>query len=391
MRPVGNVEMDVTRSIYRERLRFCGRTTIAAVLAFVLGQVLDIPLHGLWVVLTAVMVIQLSVGGSMRATAEYIMGTFGGAAYASVVGMLVPHTTPVAMAGVLALAIAPMAYAAALNPHFRVAPFTAAIVLLVSIQLGEGLVESAFYRLLEVVLGCAVAVAVSLLVFPERAHGRGLRSASGVLEQLARVLPQLLAGFTSQFDALESRRLQDDIGRAIAAFQAIADEAKGERLVNLTAEFDSAVLVGTLLRLRHDVVLIGRSAIAPFPDSFAERLGPPLARVSTSASDYLLASARALTSRRPPPPIDPVQTAVAAYASEMMAIREEGLSRALPISEVERIYALGFALQELQQDFSELACCVQECAQGRGPARGNPAALPVNCRKGAPHRPARRV
>jgi uncharacterized membrane protein YccC len=81
----------------------------------------------------------------------------------------VPHTTPLALAGVLALTVAPLAGAAALNPSFRVAPFTGVIVLQISNELGEGPLESALYRLLEVALGGAVAVTVSLLVFPERA------------------------------------------------------------------------------------------------------------------------------------------------------------------------------------------------------------------------------
>jgi uncharacterized membrane protein YccC len=166
-----------TRAIlmpYAARLRFCLRMTTAAVLAFAFGHLLAIPLHGLWAVLTAVAVTQISVGGSLRATAEYVIGTFGGAIYAVAVAVLVPHATATAMAGVLALAIAPLAYAAALHASFRVAPFTAVIVLLVSAQLGEGPIESALYRLLEVALGGAVAAAVSLVVFPDRGHAMGL-------------------------------------------------------------------------------------------------------------------------------------------------------------------------------------------------------------------------
>jgi len=79
--------------------------TITAVLAFTLAHLLAFPLHGLWMVLTAVVVSQMSVDGSMRAMTEYVIGTFGGAVYASAIGLLVPHTTPTEMAGVLALTI----------------------------------------------------------------------------------------------------------------------------------------------------------------------------------------------------------------------------------------------------------------------------------------------
>ena len=98
--------------------------TVAAVLAFALAQVWNLPLHGLWAVLTAVVLTQISVGGSLHATTEYVMGTIAGAIYAGGVGVLVPHTTTIALAGVLALTIAPLAYAAAVKPSFRVASFT---------------------------------------------------------------------------------------------------------------------------------------------------------------------------------------------------------------------------------------------------------------------------
>jgi uncharacterized membrane protein YccC len=254
-------------------------------------------LHGLWAVLTAVVVTQISVGGSLRATAEYVIGTLGGAAYASLVGVLVPHTTTLALAGVLALTVAPLAAAAALNPSFRVAPFTAVIVLLISNELGEGPIESALHRLLEVALGGAVAVTVSLLVFPERAYGLGLDAAARSLDRLAQILPELLAGFARKLDLDEIRRIQDAAGQAVAECQAIAAEAKRERFVNFAPAPDPGPLSRTLLRLRHDLVIIGRAATAPLPDILLGRLGPPLARLRESAGGIICTAAPALSCR----------------------------------------------------------------------------------------------
>jgi hypothetical protein len=81
-----------------------------------------------------------------------MIGTLGGTIYASLVGVLIPHEATLAVAGVLALTVAPLAGAAAF------APFTAAMVLLLSSQLGEGPIESGLYRTLEVAMGGAVAV-----------------------------------------------------------------------------------------------------------------------------------------------------------------------------------------------------------------------------------------
>jgi uncharacterized membrane protein YccC len=162
-------------STYRAELRFCLRNSIAGVLAFIVSQLFTIPLHGLWVVLTSVLVTQLCAGGSLRATLQYIIGTVGGAVYAALIGILIPRATPVAEAAALVLAIAPLSLVEAFTPTFRVAPFSGVMVLMMSGQLNEGPIASALYRIFEVALGGAVAVAVSLLIFPESA-GRSANS-----------------------------------------------------------------------------------------------------------------------------------------------------------------------------------------------------------------------
>jgi uncharacterized membrane protein YccC len=357
--------------VYRPQLRFCVRMTVAALGAFAVAQAFSIPLHGVWAVLTALVVTQVSVGGSVRATVDYLTGTLGGAVYASAIGVLIPHVTALSLAGVLALTVAPLAGAAALNPKFRVAPFTAAMVLLLSSELGGGPIEQAFYRTLEVAIGGAVAVAVALWVFPERAHGLGLAAAVRILEQLARGLPVLLAGCTRKIDIAEVQRIQDETGRAIAGFQAIAEEARRERLYKLATEPDSGPLSRTLLRLRHDLVMIGRAGIVPLPDAVAARLGPSLARIGASATDYLRACAGALAARRPPPPLVPMEAAVETFTGEIAALRQEGLTRTLSSSEVEHLFALGFALEQLHQHFADLGRCIQEWARPSPTDKGN--------------------
>ena len=347
----------------KPNLRFCLRVTVSALSAFTLAHFLTIPLNGLWAVLTAVVVSQMSVGGSLRATTEYFIGTIGGAIYGGAVAAIVPHSAALAVGGVLALAIAPLAYAAAINPSFRVAPFTAVLVLMISSQLGEGPIESAFYRSLEVAIGGAVAIAVSALVFPSRAHALGLEAAARVLKQLADALPELFADVSKAVDPLKNQRIQDEIGKAVDTLEIMAADAKREHLINFMAEPDPAVLARTLLRLRHDVVIIGRACAEPLPAIIAGRVGALLTRIGEAAGDFLRASADALKLHGHPPAIDPVETAVLTYEAEISAIRAAGLMQPLASGELERIFALGFALQQFQHDFADLARCVQEWAK----------------------------
>jgi Fusaric acid resistance protein-like len=350
-------------SASRPRWRFCVRMTASGLLAFAAGQALHIPLRGLWVILTALVVTQMSAGGSMRATLEYIIGTVGGAVYGAILGILVPHGTPLTQALIVALAIAPMGLAASFNPNFRVAPFSAVLVILIAGEFGEGPIESAITRSGEVALGGLIAVAVSLLVFPQRANHMRLSAAARLLQRFARDLTQLLAGFTAELDPAENSRIQNDIGAAVTAFQQITNEAQHELIITFASQPDPGPLSRTMLRLRHDFVIIGRAGIKPLPDTLRGRLSEPLARVGAAASAFLNDSAVALDQRNQPPPLDAYEEALFAYIAEVEAVRSEGLTLPLTSNEVEPVFALGFTLEQLRQNFIDLQRCVRDYAQ----------------------------
>jgi uncharacterized membrane protein YccC len=347
----------------RARLLFCLRVTVAAAMSFALAQLFALPFHGLWAVLTAVVVMQMSVGGSLRATSDYVVGTLCGAAYASGLGLLFPHADTLTLTVALVLAVAPLAFVSTLNPMFRVAPFTAVMVFLIANQFGENPIESGFYRLLEVALGGGIAVAVSMWMFPERAHGLGADATVRILEQLTQALRRLFGGFTHKLDGADIKCIQDETGRAVAALQDIVSEAERERLVAFVAVPNPGPLSRTLLRLRHDLVIIGRAAAEPLPDVLARRLEAPLRRVVAACGGYLDGTARALAARVPPPPLASIETAFDDYASSIAALRREGFTRSLSDGELERLFALSFVLDQLRQHFADLGRCVKEWSQ----------------------------
>jgi uncharacterized membrane protein YccC len=338
------------------------RVTIAALLSFMLSHLLHLPLP-LWTVLTAVVLTQVSFGRSLKATIDYLAGTLGGAVYAGAIAALIPHTNEIALAGVLAIAVAPLALLGAINPSFSVAPFTGAMVLLVPEITHAGPVESAFYRVVEVAVGGISALAVSLLVLPARAYSLAIEAAAQMLDLAARSLPELFAGFMQTRDAAAMGSMQDSIGKAFARLDAIAAEAGHERLGFLAAVPDPGPLLRTLLRLRHDLVMIGRAAAVPLPETFQARLGPPLARVAETAANYLRRSGEALAARRDPSALDAAEAALDGYADAFAAIRREGLTLGLPVDTAERIFALGFALEQVRHNLRDLERCVREAAR----------------------------
>jgi uncharacterized membrane protein YccC len=347
------------------------RVTVSAVLTLVLGQWLHVPLV-LWSVLTAVIVTQTSVGRSLKATIDYLVGTLGGAVYAGAVAALIPHDSEIALRAVLALAVAPPAFLAAVNSSFNVAPFTAIIVVLAPAITHSTPIESAFFRVVEVGLGAIVGLSVSFTVFPARAHSLATEAAASLLDKLASVLPDLFCGFTGSLDPATLQAIQGSIGQAIGRLDAIHVEAKRERMTHLASEPDPAPLLRTLLRLRHDLVIVGRAATVPLPEPLRPRIGPPLGRLVEASADYFRGCASALVDRAGPPPRADVEAAFDLYGGEIAALRRENLLRVLPSDALERIFALGFALEQMRQHLEDLERCVREFARSRQPADPEP-------------------
>src|ERR1041385_3082239 len=338
------------------------RVTVAALGALAIAMALGLKLP-LWAVLTSLIVTQMSVGRSLKASRDYLTGTVGGAIYGGGVAILVPHSGEGALLAVLVLAVAPLAFIAAINPSLNVATVTAIIVLLLPMMNHATPLESAIARVLEVTVGAITGLAVSFFVLPSRAHSLIRTNAARMLDLIAAALAELLAGLTHRRDNDALHALQDGIGTAWAGLNATGAEAERERAAHLSSGPDTGPLLRTVLRLRHDLVMIGRATVVPLPADLQARLAAPLAGVSEAMAAYLHAAAEALRSGVGAPAMLPVRTALQLYAGEVAALRSEGLTRGLPGDVAERFFALGFVLEQMRQNLRDLERCVSEWAE----------------------------
>jgi len=343
----------------RVHLALALRVTLAAIAALVVAQLLHIPLP-LWTVLTAVIVTQMSVGRSLKASADYLMGTIGGAIYGGAVAIAIPHDNEWALLIVLFIAVAPLALFAATRANMNVVPITAIIVLLVPTLTHTTPFYSAVFRVLEVGVGAIVGLLVSFLVLPSRAHPQMRQAAARTLELMARAFVALLAGLRAGLDDNELHRLQDGIGQALNELNTVGIEAERERRARLSREPETGPLRRTLLRLRHDLVMVGRAAGEAMPEEMRHRLQPRLDAIAAAASDYMKESAAALLDRQGPVSLQPFEFALHAYAEEIAALRREGATRALPGEATERFFATGFALEQVHRNFRDLERVVTE-------------------------------
>lgn len=266
------------------------------------------------------------------------------------------------------MAVAPLSVLAASSAGFRVAPITAIIVLLGTAGATLGPLGFAFDRILEVGLGCAVGLLASVLVVPARASRAVLEAAARVAGLLARQLEAL---------ACPDGQVQPDLSALVVAtrkgltgLETLIGEAARERRSRMARGPDPAPLLRTLLRLRHDVVMLRRAAAGPWHEAVREHLAQPWADAAWAGAERLQELGQALAQRRTPTRAGAVVEALGAYRAALDAARRQGRTRLLDVGEVGRLFGIAFALDQLRRDLDDLAERAQELAAGRGQGTG---------------------
>ena len=343
---------------YRLQLILALRVTVSALSALGIAQVMHLRLP-LWAVLTSLIVTQMSLGRSIKVATDYLMGTLAGVAYGGALAILIPHESEFALFAVLALAIAPLAFIAAFKTNFNVLPITAIIVLLVPSMQHVSPGASALDRVLEVTVGGMVGFVVSFLVFPSRAHALTTEAAADTLELVAAALTQMLEHHTGG-ERPDIREINAELFNFVNRLNATGAEAEHERTARLTTGPETGPLLRTLLRLRHDIVILGRAVGCELPAPVQERLTPPLKQISATVGNFLCASAAALRTRKSPPSLDEVEAAFKAHSEGFDAVRRDGLIRGTPSETAERFFTLGFVLEQLREHLHEVHRVVGE-------------------------------
>ncbi|WP_114943697.1 FUSC family protein [Microvirga calopogonii] len=341
-------------------LKLALRVTIAGTLAYVVTKILDLP-QGYWAVITAVVVMQASVGASLKAAVERFSGTLAGAIYGGLVAALAPHDSPLSLGITIVVALFPLALLAAVKPAFRVAPITSLIMLLPPTGQAIGPLASAFDRVLEITLGNIVGVVVSLFILPARAHVLLTEAAARVVTLNAELFSVFIAELTASPQGRSAlQKLHPQIRSALKKAEAAAEEATRERKSHLTEAPDPEPLIRTLYRVRHDLVMIGRASSSPLPAPARDKLTPSLMALHEATRRLLLDLASALHQRKAPPESAVFEEALNAFSTEAEALRTDTLIHELPGKTFGQIFALGFAFEQFRQDLGDLLERIEE-------------------------------
>ncbi len=328
-------------------LRQAVRTLVSVFLSDVVAHALHLR-EPYWALITAVIVTQARISSTLEAGRDQIIGTLVGAVAGAAAIALWLAGLP--KAPVFAGLLVPLALLAAFKPNLRLAGVTLVVVFLFPAQ--GGAFNRPVDRVLAILVGAVVSLAVSYLVFRTRARRLAFDAAS---DMLAAVEATQAAVLTRRVPMSEVEQLNDGSNEALRALAVAIAEAKRERFTVAERHDPLMVrLVPMLRRLQSDVLFVARA----LDEAAAPDRPPALQQVSGSIT--------------------------AAFRSLQAALGEEARSgthdsgrltldaRALS----DRLGELGdaagplarFTLQMLNRDIADVAAALTPEPDGRTPA-----------------------
>lgn len=345
-----------------DHLWLAARMLISATAAYALAQAFGLA-QGYWAVLTTIIVTQNSVGGSLKAAIDRLVGSICGALVGAAAALLLPSHAPLVVGATLIAALTPLAVLTAFYPTYRIAPITAIIVLMSTGAATLGPLGYALDRVLEITLGAVVGVVVSTLIAPARAYTQLCTAAAQTARLLAQVMTALAQALSAETTDLGT--LPTQIQAALNRLATAADEAAHERRSRLSDHRDPEPLFRTLRRLQQDILALHRLFGTAWPDAARDALAAPWSTYAEAVAATLRGLADALTARQPPPDTAPLRTQLAAFIAAIETMRREGATRALSTDLVGRILGSAFRAEQLQRDLDDLTERTHEVAATR--------------------------
>jgi hypothetical protein len=324
----------------RRRLLIHGaKTALAATLCWWLARLFG--LHdGYWGAISAIIVLQSNFGATITASRDRILGTLIGAALGfsfSLVGTVPWNYIAAVFAAVVVCGLL------GLRSSSRLAGVTITIVMLVQSSSHKTI---ALDRVLQVMLGILVALAVSTLVFPDRAR---LRLRDGLAQEflvLGALFEAILQGFRGA-PAEEQAQLREEALVLMRGNNQFLEAARHEPSggpgwregLGMLAQFgrslfDSLVALELAVKDSHD-------------DGYAEQLEPALGRLVVdirSGFHYVAGCIHKWRFHVPPPGLH-LEEDIAQLEERMSAVRPKGI--AFSQAEILRAYAVQLHLKQI--------------------------------------------
>ncbi|MBP0447294.1 FUSC family protein [Roseomonas sp. SSH11] len=330
----------------RDPARLTIQSVLAVLISYLAAQWLRLP-EPSWAVFSALYVIQGSIGGTITAARDRVLGAVTGSLIALaciyLIGLGGWRTVLSLVAGV-----GSMSLIASLRPSYSYGLVTVAILIVAP---GMELIENAILQVAAISLGATAGAAASVSVLPRQAH-------RGAEYHLA----QALAGCSALLSACMARMLAQDAADIQAAHERIDRElAEADRMVRQTRlrrkeahRVSLPRLKAQVERLWYTLAIADRLSTRPLPDAASARLAGPVRDATRQLEGLLCDISDALAGGKLPVLATDFRSPADQVARAVEELRVEGLLHAMPREEAEQVFGLSLTWQQLTQNLGDI-------------------------------------
>ncbi len=343
----------ISQFLKKLRWHHAVKTALAGVLTWYATQALHLD-QGYWATLTAIIVMQSNVGGSLKAGWIRFLGTVIGAATGALCALWF-HYGPLSLIISMLVTMLICSNVAKLRDSVRVAALTAVIILFVHDTSSQHPLYLALMRFIEISLGITIALGVSFFFFPSKARSLLRPGIAQTLRKSAQLF-DLLCEFRQMevYRHGELFHLKDDVLRSMMKNYDLLAEARREPGYDREAEVFSSFLRAqdriyeSLLTMDHAVHTIE-------PEEPHIELVEELSQMAGTVSDEMRQLANCLDKTGCEPDNDKLIAAMQAMDTRLDIMRSTRTFATFSRSEVLQFFSFLHAVQETAREVSSLA------------------------------------
>lgn len=328
-----STEADQARQRRIGLLRHALKTGLAAFASFHFTAFVGLD-FGYWAVISAIIVMQADLGGSLAAGLNRVAGTVAGAAVA-MAGMALFGPSSWLLFASVVFVIGFCSLIPGLRESYRMAGVTVAIVILAAPP-GIDVVTFGFHRCLEILVGVGVAVGVSFLIWPSRAQYSLKRELGEQFADMADMTLSLTGRFLSDTQLVSAPSVEQLV-RRMAANPGLLFQARRE--ASLFGKIGLRPLFLGADRLQSHLKGMDRLAVIMPPDGYQTHCSGELRGLASATAKTLSHMAGELGGRPEVGPWPDPSQARAAAEAKLLELRTHDAAKSYPLGDIATFFS----------------------------------------------------
>jgi uncharacterized membrane protein YccC len=331
------------------------KTAVAGVISILVTNLFHLP-QGYWAAISALIVMQSNVGATLSASRTRLAGTAVGALVGGVfMAIFGPSLTAFGL-GLTGFGLGLTGFALAVAIAFflcdwlrlaesqRLATVTVAIIMLIPATTSAWIV--ALHRFVEVALGIVIALAVSLVLWPNHARRSVRQGLSDTLRTLALLYRAVMHSYRGREDT-SVEPLKSEVSAAIQKNAGLLRNALDESFGPLKEREMLALLVGQVERIFHAVETLEFGVRDSAADTYARNFASGLEQLEEGIAAALETLAKSLGAGKVYPEWPDLGAMIGALDDQAAQSRRTGAPIHYPLDEILRFYFLLFTCRNL--------------------------------------------